>query len=145
MFSAHASSQPAPAGNAVKRTRRDRDLVQLLPWKARRFRASRRSNQPSAHAATTCPDFIPDLHKWATKLSPAVPGDLTLDCFELARDIRTLDMQASPYDVSSLGETPVAIETADGRAEYVTRQRCFAERSAVLRGRLLRVCDALLA
>ena len=85
-----------------------------------------------------------DLHKWATKLSPAVPGDLTLDCFELARDIRTLDMQASPYDVSSLGEPPVAIETADGRAEYVTRQRGFSERSAVLRGRLLQVCDGLL-
>ena len=86
-----------------------------------------------------------DLHKWSTKLSPTVPGDLALDCFELARDIRTLDMQASPYDVSSLDETPVAIETSDGRAQYVDRQRGFAERSAVLRGRLLEVCDALLA
>ena len=37
-----------------------------------------------------------DVYKWATKLGPVVPGDLLLDCFELAREIRTLDMQASP-------------------------------------------------
>ena len=84
-----------------------------------------------------------DLYKWATKLTPAVPGDLLLDCFALAAEIRTLDMQASPYDVSSLGEPAVAIETPAGRAEYVARQREFADRAAVLRGRLLAVCDAL--
>jgi hypothetical protein len=85
-----------------------------------------------------------DLYKWAGKLGPAVPGDLLLDCFELAREIRTLDMQASPYDVSSLGERPVAIETPAGKAEYVARQRTFAERSAVLRQRLLDVTERLL-
>jgi hypothetical protein len=85
-----------------------------------------------------------DCLKWSTKLVPATPGDLVLDCFELARDIRTLDMQASPYDVSSLGEPPVAIETPAGKAEYVTRQRAFAERASVLRGRLLELCDGLL-
>lgn len=84
-----------------------------------------------------------DLFKWASKLGPAVPGALLLDSFELARDIRTLDMRASPYDVSSLGETAVAIETPEGKAEYVTRQRAFAERAAVLRERLIRVCDGL--
>lgn len=84
-----------------------------------------------------------DLLKWSSKLSPAVPGDLVLDCFELARDIRGLDMQASPYDVSSLGEAPVTIETPEGRAEYVARQRGFADRAAVLRARLIRVCSAL--
>jgi hypothetical protein len=84
-----------------------------------------------------------DLYKWAAKLVPAVPGELLLDCFELAREIRTLDMQASPYDVSSLGEPAVAIETPAGRAEYVARQRGFAERAAVLRHELLAVCDAL--
>ena len=44
-----------------------------------------------------------DVYKWATKLGPLVPGDLLLDCFELAREIRRTDMQASPYDVSSYG------------------------------------------
>ncbi|WNB84676.1 3-methyladenine DNA glycosylase [Cellulomonas sp. ATA003] len=84
-----------------------------------------------------------DLLKWVLKLGPAAPGDLVLDCFVLARDIRTLDMQASPYDVSSLGEAAVAIETPAGKAQYATRQRGFAERSAVLRERLLEVCERL--
>ncbi|MFG3418911.1 3-methyladenine DNA glycosylase [Micromonospora sp. NPDC048063] len=85
-----------------------------------------------------------DCHKWATKLGPAVPGDLALDCFELARDIRLLDMQASPYDFSSYGEPAVAIETPEGKAEYVARQREFSQRAGRLRARLIDVCAALL-
>ncbi|WP_269811380.1 3-methyladenine DNA glycosylase [Kineosporia sp. NBRC 101677] len=85
-----------------------------------------------------------DSHKWAIKLGPAVPGELALDCFELAREIRLLDMQASPYDFSSYGEPAVAIETPEGKAEYVTRQRQFAERSQMLRGRLIGVLERLL-
>lgn len=90
------------------------------------------------HAAMDC-------HKWATKLSPAVPGDVALDCFELAGDIRRLDMQASPYDLSSMGESPVPIETPEGKAIYVARQRELASRAAALRARLITVCEALLA
>ncbi|MDM8084983.1 3-methyladenine DNA glycosylase [Cellulomonas cellasea] len=86
-----------------------------------------------------------DCLKWALKLGPLVPGDLLLDCFELARDIRTLDMQASPYDVSSLGEHAVAVETPEGKAEYVRRQRDYATRSNELRRRLLDVCDLVRA
>ncbi|WP_254630249.1 3-methyladenine DNA glycosylase [Cellulomonas sp. GbtcB1] len=85
-----------------------------------------------------------DLYKWALKLGPAVPGDLLLDAFALAREIRTVDMQASPYDVSSYGLEPIAIETAEGKAEYVRRQRGFAEASQALRVRLVAVCDAVL-
>jgi hypothetical protein len=84
-----------------------------------------------------------DCHKWAGKLGPAVPGDLALDCFELARDVRLLDMRASPYDLSAYGHTPVAIETPEGKAEYVQRQREFAVRAAALRERLLACCDRL--
>jgi hypothetical protein len=84
-----------------------------------------------------------DLFKWASKLGPLSPGDLLLDCFELARDIRTLDMQASPYDVSSLGEPAVVIETPEGKAEYVARQRAFAERATSVRTRLVAACDVL--
>ncbi len=78
-----------------------------------------------------------DVYKWAVKLGPLVPGGLLLDAFELARDIRYLDMQASPYDMEPWGGEPVRIETADGKAEYVRRQRGFAERANVLRGRIL--------
>ncbi|KGN42657.1 hypothetical protein [Knoellia aerolata] len=83
-----------------------------------------------------------DTYKWATKLSPLVPSDLTMDCFDLAMEIRLLDMQASPYDLSGHDVEPVPIETAAGKAAYVERQREFAQRSNVLRRRLLTVLDA---
>lgn len=78
-----------------------------------------------------------DVYRWAVKLGPLVPGELLLDCFTLARDIRELDMRASPYDLGEWGYTPVAIETPAGKAEYVRQQRGFAERAGVLRARLL--------
>ncbi|SOD94603.1 3-methyladenine DNA glycosylase [Blastococcus haudaquaticus] len=85
-----------------------------------------------------------DLYKWAYKLSPATPGHLLADCFELAVDIRVLDMRASPYDLREHGYAPVAIETPEGKAEYVAAQRGFAERGAVLRARLLELCADLI-
>lgn len=74
-----------------------------------------------------------DVYKWAVKLGPLVPGSLLLDAFGLARDIRTLDMEASPYDLSGWGYRSVAIETADGKGEYVSRQRSLSERGQALR------------
>lgn len=85
-----------------------------------------------------------DLYKWALKLGPAVPGELTLDTFELARDVRVVDMRASPYDVSSYSLAPIAVETPEGKAEYVRHQRAFAARGDRLRGELLAVCERLL-
>ena len=85
-----------------------------------------------------------DLYKWSYKLTPLVESELVADCFELARDIRRVDMQASPYDLSALGVEPIPIETAAGKAEYARRQRSFAERAAVLRARLVAVCDLAL-
>ena len=85
-----------------------------------------------------------DLYKWAYKLSPATPGELVADCFELAVEIRELDMRASPYDLRAHGYEPVAIETPEGKAQYVAAQRGFAERGAVVRQRLVDVCDRLL-
>lgn len=85
-----------------------------------------------------------DLYKHAFRLSPFVPSELVADCFELARDIRELDMRASPYDFSDLGLEPVRIETPAGKQEYVAAQRAFAERGAPLRQRLIEECDRLL-
>ena len=82
-----------------------------------------------------------DVYKWAIKLGPLVPGELLLDCFDLARDIRELDMQASPYDLSEWNCVPVAIETPAGKAEYVRRQRGFTERSNDLRARVIAAVD----
>jgi hypothetical protein len=82
-----------------------------------------------------------DLYKWSYKLAPIVGSTTVVDCFELARDIRTLDMRASPYDLAGLGYEPVRIETPEGRAEYATAQRAFAERAAPLRRRLIDIVD----
>jgi hypothetical protein len=77
------------------------------------------------------------VYKWAVKLGPLVPGELLLDAFDLAARIRELDMQASPYDLTAWGYEPVAIETPEGKAEYVRRQRGFAEEGNALRRRLV--------
>jgi len=79
-----------------------------------------------------------DVYKWAVKLGPLVPGELLLDAFELAREIRRLDMEAAPYDLREWGFEPVRIETPEGKAEYVRRQRGFAERANRLRAEILR-------
>jgi hypothetical protein len=85
-----------------------------------------------------------DLYRHAFRLSPMVCSELVADCFELARDIRVLDMRASPYDLTDLGLQAVRIETAEGKREYVEEQRGFAARGAPLRARLLREVDRLL-
>jgi hypothetical protein len=85
-----------------------------------------------------------DLYKWAHKLVPAVSSDIVMDCFELARDIRALDMRAAPYDLRELGYEPVRIETAEGKAEYAAEQRGFSVRGQVLRERLITACDRIL-
>jgi hypothetical protein len=85
-----------------------------------------------------------DLYKWAYKLSPLVPSDLVADTFGLAREVRELDMRASPYDLSRLGLEPVPVETPEGRAAYAAAQRAFAARSAPLRQALIEVLDPLL-
>jgi len=86
-----------------------------------------------------------DLYKWAFKLAPFTPAELVADGFALARDIREVDMRASPYDLARLGFAPICIETAEGRAEYEALQRDFADRSQPLRARLIAVLERLLA
>jgi hypothetical protein len=86
-----------------------------------------------------------DLYKWAFKLAPYTPAELVADCFELARDVREVDMRASPYDLRALGFAPIAIETAEGRADYERLQRTFTARGEPLRERLIALCDRLLA
>lgn len=77
-----------------------------------------------------------DLYKWAAKLAPFSPSELVADCHAFAREIRTVDMRASPYDCTSLGLEPIPVETPDGRAEYERLQRGFAAAGQPLRARL---------
>ena len=94
-----------------------------------------RETQPD-HEQPGCLHATMDLYKWAAKYAALVGSDIVADCFELARDARRLDMEAAPYDLSALGYEPVAIETADGRADYVRRQRDLADRATPLRSRV---------
>jgi len=95
-----------------------------------------RENQPNMEQPG-CLHAGMDIYKWVIKLGPMIPGDVLLDSFELARDIRQLDMEASPYDLSDWGYAPVAVETPAGKAEYVRRQRDFTARSNLLRERVV--------
>jgi hypothetical protein len=85
-----------------------------------------------------------DLYKWAFKLAPFAPGELVADCFALARDIREVDMRASPYDLAAIGFAPIKIESCEGRIEYEQQQRGFARRAEPLRARLTALCGRLL-
>ena len=85
-----------------------------------------------------------DLYKWSYKLSPLIDSELLLDCLELAAAAREIDMRASPYDLSGYGFTPIAVENAAGRAEYVRCQKAIADRAEPLRAALLARCDLLL-
>ncbi|MGV9743598.1 3-methyladenine DNA glycosylase [Rhodococcus zopfii] len=86
-----------------------------------------------------------DLYKWCYKLSPLIDSDLLLECFRHARAARELDMRASPYDLSDYGYSPITIETAAGRAQYVREQLALTTRAAALRQELLNRCTALAA
>lgn len=95
------------------------------------------------HEQRGCLHANMDLYKWAFKLAPFTPSELIADCFALARDIREVDMRASPYDLRALGFEPIQIETPEGRMDYERHQRGFTARGEPLRTRLLAVCDRL--
>ena len=78
-----------------------------------------------------------DLYKWAAKSMPWIGTELLFDCFELAVELRDLDMRASPYDLSDWGRPPVRIETAEGRRIYEIEQRRLAAEAVPLRERLI--------
>lgn len=82
-----------------------------------------------------------DLFKWAYKLTPLIPSELVADCFALAREIRAVDMRASPYDLTSLGYEPIPIETPAGKSAYIEAQREFSQRAQILRTELLGYAD----
>ena len=71
-----------------------------------------REDRP-AYEQPACLHAGMDLYKHAFRLSPMVPSDLVADCFELAWDIRVMDMRAAPYDLVGARLRPRA--DRDGR------------------------------
>lgn len=90
-----------------------------------------------------CVHATMDLYKYAMWFQPWVGSELVADCFALARDAREVDMRAAPYDLRDLGYAPIAVETPEGRADYVRAQRSLMDRGQVLREALLRRLAAL--
>ncbi|HMO04033.1 MAG TPA: 3-methyladenine DNA glycosylase [Kiritimatiellia bacterium] len=85
-----------------------------------------------------------DLYKWASQFYPWIASDLIGAAFLLACRIRELDMRASPYDLASMGLTPVCIETPEGRQEYVAWQQRFADEAKPLRHAMIEAFRRLL-
>lgn len=106
--------------------------------------------QPSLEARMSleqpgCVHANMDLYKWAAKSMPWIGSELLLDCFELAIELRDLDMRASPYDLSAWGREPVRIETAEGRRAYEAEQRALAMKAVPLRKALVAALEKTLA
>ena len=78
-----------------------------------------------------------DVYKWAYKTLPIIDSDLLFKAFELAKEIRILDMQATPYDLTEWGYEPVKTETAEGKNEYVRRQKDYSARAQIIRTELI--------
>ena len=95
----------------------------------------------AAYEQPGCLHATMDLYKHAFRLWPLVGSDLVADAFELAWDVRTIDMRAAPYDLASWGFAPIRIETPEGKQEYVDHQRGFAERAEPIRARLIDQCE----
>jgi len=102
------------------------------------------SGNRNAYEQPGCLHNTMDLYRWAAELQPLSGSNLVLRCFQLARDARTLDMRASPYDLTDLGYQPIAVETAAGRRTYVAEQRSLADRGAMLRAEISDVLDRAL-
>lgn len=97
------------------------------------------------HEQPGCVHANMDLYKWCAKMMPWVGSDLLLDCFELAMELRSLDMRASPYDLSEWDCEPIRIETAEGRRAYEVEQKRLAFEAMRLRARLIAEISHLLA
>lgn len=85
-----------------------------------------------------------DLYKLATQCMPWIGSELLWKCFNFAVGARQLDMQASPYDCSSLGFDPVKVETPTGKLEYERRQRALSAAAQPLRDELIARLEQLL-
>ncbi len=85
-----------------------------------------------------------DLYKLAAQCMPWIGSELLWQCFHFAVGARQLDMQASPYDCSSLGFEPIKVETPSGKLEYERRQRALSEAAHPLRDELIARLQAVL-
>lgn len=132
-------------------------VVESMPLRCTHFDAFRFFTEPARprnattlsratqldHEQPGCLHATMDLYRACISLRPLLPSEVTFAAFEIALSARELDMRASPYDLTSLGYRPVAIETPAGRAAYVREQTAIAGRGAAVRAEILEHCRAL--
>ncbi|MGF1526589.1 MAG: 3-methyladenine DNA glycosylase [Candidatus Competibacterales bacterium] len=97
------------------------------------------------HEQPGCLHANMDIYRWAFKAYPWVDSGLIADAFFLARQIRTVDMRASPYDLTAQGLAPIAVETPAGRRQYQEYQRHFYTAAQPLRDRLIKALENVMA
>jgi hypothetical protein len=85
-----------------------------------------------------------DLYKWCAKTMPWTGSELLLESFELAMELRSLDMRASPYDLAAWGCDPIRIETPEGRRAYEAEQKRLSFLAMQVRSRLIARIDVTL-
>ena len=76
---------------------------------------------------------------------PWVGSELLWKCFEFAMTARQLDMQASPYDCTSLGFESIKVETSAGKLVYESQQRALSQAAKPLREELIKRLERILA
>ena len=96
------------------------------------------------HEQPGCIHVTMDIYKWVMKSQPWVSSELAADAFELAREARSVDMRASPYDFSAVGLRPLCIETPEGRSEYEGEQRALTKKAEPVRARLMAALETAL-
>ncbi|AOZ73434.1 hypothetical protein BK816_02815 [Boudabousia tangfeifanii] len=82
-----------------------------------------------------------DLLRYGLALEPLIPTSFMLNVFAMALRIRQLDMSASAYDCRACGLAPVAIETAEGKAIYIEKQRAFSDQAKAYRAQLIALLE----
>ena len=86
-----------------------------------------------------------DLYKWAYKLSPWIPGSVTLEAFKMASKARVLDMKAGPYDLRRISYDPIRIETEAGRRLYKEKQAEIWREAKPVRQKLINCLKNILS
>ena len=123
-----------------------RDALRFYPESALSFNLHHPTREQQADfEQSACLHANMDLYKWAYKLYPWIGTDLLMEAFDLALECRTVDMQASPYDLSHLNYEPIPIETKAGRALYVQRQTQIQEKAKPIRQKLIKAYEEIIA
>jgi hypothetical protein len=88
-----------------------------------------------------------DLFRSAFQLYPMISSDLLIEALKLAIEARIIDMRASPYDLNGIEgceEGPIAVETIEGRKQYIAYQEILFQKAKPIRLELLNCYETVL-